>query len=70
MTLPGRDGAWGGKAGLPLGDLKDSLLSQVHRWATGDDERRVKFAALATACEIIMASREDGTLSDTISEAA
>lgn len=68
MVLPGRDGAWGGKAGLPLGDLKDSLLVRVRDWANGDDERRVKFAALATACDIILSAREDDAITQDVDD--
>ena len=70
MILPGRDGAWGGKAGLPLGEIKTTLLARVKEWVEGDAERQQKFAALGAACDIVIASREDDELSDELAAAA
>lgn len=70
MILPGREGAWGGKAGLPLGEIKTSLLTRVRDWVQGDPERQQKFSALEAACDIIIAAREDDEISGEIAEAA
>ena len=70
MILPGRDGAWGGKAGLPLGELKPALLARVRDWVDQDDERRAKFATLGAACDIIIAAREDDAVSADLQAAA
>ena len=66
MVLPGQPGAWGGKAGMALGTLKDKMLTSVVSWIGGDDERRVKFADLGTACEIILAARQDDAHTDAL----
>lgn len=70
MTLPGNDKAWGGHGGKRLAECKDSLLTSVVAWIGKDAERAAKFAALAVACEIVMAARQDDDASAEMGAAA
>mgnify|MGYP000343711433 CR=1 FL=1 len=59
MLLPGDASAWGGRGGQPLANLSEEKLNAVRGWIMKDEQRRERYAAINTACEIILDARAD-----------
>lgn len=62
MPLPGKEGAWGGQAGKPLGQIPAKMVGQIHRWAAkkieaDGDKAAANVVLLRDACALIVEMR-------------
>jgi hypothetical protein len=64
--LPGKPGAWGGFAGQPLGECRNSVLHAVAKWcrAKYDEEPSDRLGELLQAVVLVIEARDAGEIAE------